>query len=180
MVYFIGDTHFGHSNVLRLCNRPFNNVEEMNQFIIDSWKSRVTNEDDVYILGDVAYKSQTDIVKILKSLPGKKHLVTGNHDRKNLKNQSFASCFVEVKDLQEIVLDNKRIILCHFPLGEWDGYYRGAYHIHGHIHNNTSIKVYQFLKQEERALNAGVDIINYAPATFEELVAYNQVFKSTH
>ena len=50
MFYFIGDTHFGHENVIRLCNRPFENVEEMNEYIISSWNQRVRTNDTVFIL----------------------------------------------------------------------------------------------------------------------------------
>ncbi len=47
MNYYIADTHFGHNNILRLSNRPFNTVEEMDKVIIDNWNSRVTDNDDV-------------------------------------------------------------------------------------------------------------------------------------
>ena len=51
MNYYIADTHFGHDNIRRLSNRPFKTIEEMDKTIIDNWNSRVTDNDDVYILG---------------------------------------------------------------------------------------------------------------------------------
>ncbi len=52
MVYFISDTHFGHRNVLKLCNRPFETIEEMNETIIANWNSRVSGNDTVFIVGN--------------------------------------------------------------------------------------------------------------------------------
>lgn len=85
MNYYIADTHFGHDNIRRLSNRPFETIEEMDRTIIDNWNSRVTDNDDVYILGDFSYKSE-DSVLYLKKVKGRKHLIIGNHDEKLLKN----------------------------------------------------------------------------------------------
>lgn len=180
MIYFIADLHIGHQNVLRLNNRPFRNLDEMHECIISNWNSKVKPDDEVYILGDVAYRCNIDIVKFLNHLNGTKYLIVGNHDRRNLKNPDFRKCFKEICDMKTISVDGNSVVLCHYPLGEWDGYYRGAYHIHGHIHNNTSIKVYNYLRDEDRALNAGVDIISYTPATLNELISYNKSFKLLH
>jgi len=176
MTYFIGDMHLGHSNIIRLCNRPFKNVDEMNSALIKNWNKRVKEDDDVYLLGDVAFRSQTDVVSILKTLKGKKHLLIGNHDKRNLKNPEFVKCFVSIKDMDTILVGGEGIVLCHYPLAEWDGYFRGTYHIYGHIHNNKN-RSFDFLKEEPRALNAGADIINFTPATLEELIRYNEIFK---
>jgi calcineurin-like phosphoesterase family protein len=57
MIYFTADTHFYHSNIIGNCDRPFDSVEEMNKVLIQNWNSYVTNHDDIYILGDLAYKA---------------------------------------------------------------------------------------------------------------------------
>jgi hypothetical protein len=36
-MYFIGDTHFDHKNIIRYCRRPFSSVAEMNQAMEDKW-----------------------------------------------------------------------------------------------------------------------------------------------
>lgn len=175
--YFISDLHFGHENIIRQCERPFSNVDEMNKTLIRNWNSKVSKEDDVYILGDVAYRSKEDVASIVNRLNGRKHLIVGNHDEKNLKNQNFRDCFVSIDRYLRIVLDNRSLILCHYPIAEWDGYFHGSYHIYGHIHNNRKNRVFEYLKDEERALNAGADVINFTPATFEELIKYNKEFR---
>lgn len=49
MNYYIGDTHFGHANVIRHDQRPFSNIDEMDRAIIENWNNRVTNSDSIYI-----------------------------------------------------------------------------------------------------------------------------------
>ena len=56
MIYFTADTHFCHSNIISICERPFMNIIEMNNCLIDNWNSIVTNHDEIYILGDFLYK----------------------------------------------------------------------------------------------------------------------------
>lgn len=179
MNYFIGDMHFGHSNIIRLNNRPFSSVEEMDETIISNWNSRVRPEDTVYILGDFSYRSVGNPCDILDKLKGRKVLIEGNHDFKNLKNFEFRKRFVEVKSIMSIVENSERIILCHYPMLEWDGYFRGSWHIHGHIHNNVSNKCFGYLLNEPNALNAGVDVTNFMPVTFNELKDLNRRFKES-
>ena len=72
MIFFTSDLHLGHANIIRLCNRPFSNVEEMDETIINNWNSVVTDNDDVYILGDFSYKSENPISYLKKlNLPHK-------------------------------------------------------------------------------------------------------------
>ncbi|MGX7234640.1 hypothetical protein [Enterococcus italicus] len=57
MKYFIADTHFFHEAVIGFSNRPFHNVEEMNQKLIENWNNVVKSpRDEIYILGDFVYK----------------------------------------------------------------------------------------------------------------------------
>lgn len=53
--YYISDLHFGHYNIMRFDNRPFNSVEEMDKALIDNWNSVVSEGDTVYILGDFCW-----------------------------------------------------------------------------------------------------------------------------
>ena len=177
--YFIADTHFGHENIITLCNRPFTDLTDMNTTLAQNWNARVRDQDDIYIVGDFWYRGSGDgAVKAAKQLKGRKHLITGNHDKKFLSSPAFQEQFVEVEELLSITHDGARIVLCHYPLAEWEGYYRGSWHIYGHIHNNRN-EAFAYMKTQERALNAGVEITQYMPVTFAELKLYNEIFKNS-
>ena len=83
MTYFIADTHFGHENIIKYCNRPFNTKEEMNSHMIKEWNSIVKQDDVIYVLGDFALMmSREQIKEIINLLNGYKILIMGNHDKK--------------------------------------------------------------------------------------------------
>ena len=56
MFYYIADPHFGHENILKMCGRPFDTIEEMNEAMIAAWNERVTGNDTVFILGDLFFR----------------------------------------------------------------------------------------------------------------------------
>ena len=84
MNYFISDLHLGHKNCLKFDNRPFNTIEEQNDFIIKNWNKTITNLDDVYILGDISWYDANKTIDIFSRLNGRLHLIKGNHDGKLL------------------------------------------------------------------------------------------------
>jgi calcineurin-like phosphoesterase family protein len=50
--------------------------------------------------------------------------------------------------------------------------------VHGHIHKNRSMEFWPLLRANPNILNAGVDINNYEPVSFEELLRNNERFKN--
>jgi calcineurin-like phosphoesterase family protein len=177
MFYFTADLHLGHSNIIASCNRPFKDVEEMNKTLIDNWNSRVTDRDEVYVIGDFSYRSGTDVSSMLKKMKGIKHLVIGNHDLKWMKTLNASDYFVSVEQMSFLSLDGKRIFMCHYPMMEWNDSRHGSYLVFGHIHANTDAPFWPLIANNDHMLNAGVDVNNFYPVTFEELVANNELFK---
>ena len=179
MNYYIADTHLGHKNCIEFDNRPFATVEEMDETIITNWNAVVCDTDDVYIIGDFCYRSSRSPTWYLERLKGRKHLIIGNHDRHLLKDEEAMKAFVSADKMTYLKDGKYTVTLCHFPMAEWNQYYRGAWHIHGHIHGETK-GCYRFLKDEDRALNAGCMINNYMPVTMEQLIANNRRFRNEY
>jgi len=182
-IFFTADLHFGHSEIIDFCNRPFSDVSEMNRALVSKWNERVRNDDHVYIVGDLFYggrdaAGQSEAISIVKKLNGILHLVAGNHDFPYLKNMEYHYLFADVDQIRYLKHDGEYIFLCHYPMAEWSGYYRGSWHIYGHIHNDKKGSAFQYLKTQDKALNAGIDICNFSPVAFEELKECNNIFKN--
>ena len=175
MNLYISDLHFGHSNVIGFDKRPFCNCDEMDHTLIQLWNARVQPEDTVYILGDVCYRNEHSEEWYLQQLKGHKVLIIGNHDGRLLENPEALRYFDRVEKMMHVADDGHQISLCHFPIAEWNGYYKGAWHIYGHIHNKKN-ETYEMMRTRERALNAGCMINHYAPVSFKELLRNNKEF----
>jgi calcineurin-like phosphoesterase family protein len=167
MIYFTGCTHLGHSKIISLGHgRPFANSFEHDKELIRRWNARVTPDDVVFHLGDFNYKSNQNADFYLKQLNGKKFLIIGNHDdQKTILADGWESAL----PYQELELNNTKITLCHYPIAEWNGYFRGAWMFHSHVHGNVTTQV-PIVKNR---VDVGVDNFNYAPATFEEIKEFN-------
>lgn len=178
MMFFTADTHFGHANILKFCNRPFDTIEEMNEALIKNWNDKITGSDTVFIVGDMFFRCE-DVESILKRLHGKKHLIIGNHDSSWLDRVNLEKYFVEVTDLKVTTNGKYAITLCHYPLLTWK-HERKSYMIHGHLHADTTADFFPLICQRENLLNAGVDINGLCPVNLDELLINNQVFKSKY
>lgn len=178
--YYIADTHFGHANIIRFCNRPFESVEQMDEFMIDAWNARVGVDDDVYIVGDFCFRNAVSAKTILEQLAGRKHLIIGNHDKKWMKTVNLSDFFVEVDHaLHAVDESNRQVWMCHYPCMTWPGArYETSFHVYGHIHNNTNDAFWPLLKTYSNALNAGVEVNGYKPVTLEELIANNERWRN--
>jgi len=177
-IYFTADQHFGHANIIKHTNRPFGSVFEMDRYMIDRWNERVGNDDTVYIVGDLIFRARLSPETYLLQLNGKKHALVGNHDKNWMRKVDLAAHFESVSEMKIISDGKRKIVLCHYPMMSYDGMNRGAYHVYGHIHNNTNDIYWPVLMKMANALNAGVDINGFAPVTMEELIANNATYKA--
>ncbi|ORE90760.1 metallophosphoesterase [Aurantimonas sp. 22II-16-19i] len=157
--FFTADTHFGHASVIRMCGRPFATVDEMNREMIARWNAAVGPRDEIWHLGDFAYKMPVaDARGIWDALNGRKSLIRGNHDKASVAEWGWES----VHDLHEIAVDGRRVVLCHYPLAEWPAYFRDAIHLYGHVHGNRHVA---------GAVDVGVDCWDFRPVTLAEILA---------
>lgn len=152
-VYFIADLHFSDENIRAYENRPFENVEEMNRAIIDNWNNTVSEEDEIYLVGDIGDE------KYVSELKGKKYLVKGNHDR--LSNEEYRRIgFAEVYD--KPIIFNDFWMVSHEPL--YVNKNMPYANIFGHVHANPAYKTVSV-----RSYCVSAERIGYTPVSFEEI-----------
>ena len=129
--FVISDTHFGHANIIKYCNRPFNSVEEMDAAMIKNWNEVVSNKDTVLHLGDFGLGSKEYIREIIGKLNGRKILIRGNHD--NWTDQFYREAGFDYVSRYPIVW-NDFYLLSHAPLqlSETTPYFN----FYGHVHTD--------------------------------------------
>ncbi|MEP0518947.1 MAG: metallophosphoesterase family protein [Hyphomicrobiales bacterium] len=162
--FFISDTHFGHERIIHLSRRPFTSVEEMNEALIKNWNAVVGPKDVVWHLGDFGMGSDTPSREFAKRLNGKIHLIEGNHDQKTVRD--CADCFASIGLMKMISIDTQKVLLCHYPMREWDKAWRGSWHLFGHVHGRLDNEPFS------KSMDVGVDSNNYHPVSFEQVREY--------
>ena len=170
MQYFIADTHFFHESVIHFSQRPYENIEEMNRQLIHNWNNKVQSDrDEVYILGDFLYRGTgVQANEMLKQLRGKKYLIKGNHE-KYLKDKAFdASAFEWVKDYHTFKYHKRKFVLFHYPILEWDGFFKGSIHLYGHVHN-TRVTYFKELLGPN-AINVCEDMLDFTHISIDEVL----------
>ena len=159
-VFFISDTHFNHANIISYCNRPFKDVEEMNDVLVENWNNVVGENDIVYHLGDFGFMSgpspQHDIFHISRQLNGKIHLVRGNHDTRKM----LLVCNFE-RVLSSPFFFDDFAILTHKPSVEVDPEWVRFY---GHVHDSE-----EYPAITPRTACLCVEKWNYSPVPYEFL-----------
>ena len=171
-LFFTADTHFNHANILRFCNRPFADVEEMNETIITRWNQVIGNDCHVFHLGDFCQGGSAEWSRLLDRLNGRIHLIVGNHDLKNLR-QGFMNRFEEVVMQQRIEVETKSIYLNHYPFLCFEGGYKSnVWQLFGHVHtrtNNTGLDAERLAYLYPTQYDVGMDNNDFTPVSYEEV-----------
>lgn len=152
--FFISDLHFNHTNMA--LKRGFSSAEEMNQHLIQKWNSVISKRDLVYILGDITMEKKAGY-ELLDLLKGDKHVVLGNHDRR----QDIPELLKYVISVAGMI-NYKGTILTHCPVHPSELEFRFKYNIHGHVHENTL--------DDPRYINVCCEAVDYAPVDFLKLI----------
>lgn len=170
MIYLTSDLHFNHVNILKYepVNRPFETLEEMNEVLIKNWNERVTDEDTVYVLGDLAMGTVEASRACIERLKGKIILIRGNHDSpKRIK--MYEELGIEVHDIFYLPYKGRYFILCHFPIASEEFIKMviqdnsEVVNLYGHVHGNAP-KGYV-----NGTFHVGVDTNNLAPISIQEV-----------
>ncbi|MEI9916264.1 MAG: hypothetical protein WDN29_11095 [Methylovirgula sp.] len=159
--FFTSDTHFGDARRIRVDKRPFKSIGEHDAALIARWNAVVSPEDDVYHLGDFAVTMDATAVESwLAALNGRKHLIIGNNDSPAV---TASKTWASISHYTELVIDNRFLVLCHYPFRTWHRSAKGAIDIHGHSHGK--------LKELPRQYDVGVDVFDYRPVSLAEILA---------
>lgn len=142
-IFFSSDTHYFHTNVIKYCERPFSTVKEMNDSMINSWNSVISDDDVAFHVGDFSLSrsaSSHDVAEVISRLKGKKILIRGNHDQYD--DSFFLSAGFKAV-VESINLGG--VLLVHYPLHEAfarkvkDSHWGEVSHvIHGHTHKRDT------------------------------------------
>lgn len=166
-VFTTSDLHFGHTNIIKYCNRPFADSSAMDTYLINKWNSTVGDDDVVYFLGDFAMgptATESFIANILGMLHGQKKIVLGNHDLPNKKYKfwglerviaEYRIPRVEILDYPHRErIDGRKFAMCHYPDVDLD---KDETLLHGHLHTQFSLEKRNSMIKD-RIFDIGVDM----------------------
>lgn len=162
-MWFTSDLHFGHKNILKyMLNRKFDSIEEHDEYMLDMLNETIGPKEDVYFLGDLAMRK--DVSKILPRLPGKWHMILGNHcywAKKPAQKEAALklSNIVEILDYKEIRVNKMRYVLFHYPIETFN---RRSVQLHGHTHSLEKVS-------GPNRIHVGIDAWDLKPVHIDEL-----------
>jgi calcineurin-like phosphoesterase family protein len=166
--WFYADPHFFHASpdradgIIRMCNRPFATGREMNEAMAASWRNVVRPEDEIIVAGDFAHRADpAALQKLFDSLPGRKHLVAGNHDDEATKGLGWAS----VRDVAYETIESTKCVICHYPWVSWPRSHKPTtLMLYGHHHGR--------IRGNQQSADIGVDVMGIVPVRLSTIKAY--------
>lgn len=189
-LFFTSDLHFGHRNVINFCNRPFTDIKDMSEKLIENWNAVVTNNDIVFVLGDTFwFNDSRTIKKVLEQLNGKEiYILPGNHcdfdayhrvdDPRIHLCQDIVCLWLTSADFERRHWHRKtmEIWMQHYPMSTWPHRENGAFHFFGHIHSQEGKTegVDQDLALHWNQADVGCDYWEWKPVLFEDLLTFMQ------
>lgn len=169
MIYFISDTHFGHKNIIKYCNRPFDSVDHMNRKLTENWNSVVQSDDLVYHVGDFSLGNNPS--SYFSPLQGKKFLVKGNHDGYKITQLPWDGVFQEAI---HPFIGGDWVFMAHLPpdageLMELEECRRvsgdSIYRLYGHVHDKPVLSLPKWCI----CVCVEMPYIDYTPRTWEHI-----------
>ena len=172
-IWFTSDSHFSHTNIIKYCERPFDNTFQMNKELIEKWNQTVRPGDTVFHLGDVSLGTKSaELEEIIGNLNGHVYLIRGNHEKDALRKEAMRNIWKGIFDILEIFIpddeityEEQHIVLCHYPMLAWSGSHRGSWNLFGHVHGTLDDN--PVLKPTQ--LDVGVDSHGYYPISYQQV-----------
>lgn len=163
-IFFTTDTHFGHSNIIRLANLPFDNIYDKDELQISNWNRVVPKDGIVFHAGDFALKCHPKrYSEILYRLNGKIYLCEGSHDKDAFQHKER---FEEISDTFYLTIEDIEIFISHYNHKVWPKSHYGSWQIHGHSHGRLD----SYDAAEGKILDVSVETNGYAPVPLEKVI----------
>ena len=161
MIWFTADFHLSHQNIIKYCNRPFTNVDDLNNTIFINMSKCLKSGDTLFFLGDLTFDEYIaeDFFSNFRHITI--HFIVGNHDSKKVIAIASEYC-ASISELKDIKIENQPISLCHYAMRVWHRSHYNAWQLYGHSHAK--------LEPIGKQYDVGVDNNNFMPVSFNELV----------
>jgi calcineurin-like phosphoesterase family protein len=172
-VWIWSDLHFGHTNVIKYSDRPFNDAQHMDELMIKNFNDLVGPKDISVWVGDVSFRNSALSKAIVRRLNGYKILIVGNHDfekKKGLKAMDFD----EVHLVYNLTLGDMVVAFTHYPM---DNLPKGWKNCHGHVHRNGH-RVDE-VPLSKNHVNVNCEFLDYQPITLETLIEKFQALENS-
>lgn len=186
-VWFTADTHFGHENIIKYCQRPFlspaeaaavrgnsrtklrlsaETVHRHDEDLLTAINSRVAEHDTLWVLGDFCWGGLQEAKVYRNRIRCRNvHLVWGNHDHRSIR-----PAFTEAIEQGMIRIDGQEVWLNHYPMRSWNKSFHGSWHLYGHVHGRLGAE--DAARPALLVKDVGVDACEYRPWSFEDLCSY--------
>lgn len=178
-IWFTSDTHFCHNKEFLYQPRGFDNIEDMNNTIVKNWNEVVSEDDDVYHLGDIMLNDNEKGIKYLKQLKGKIHIILGNHcTDTRIELYKELPNIVEIKYAKLIKIGKQYYYLSHYPTftANYDDdkpYHSHIINLYGHTHQKDNFFTFMgsplYAEPNPFMYHVGVDSHNCYPVSAEEV-----------
>jgi calcineurin-like phosphoesterase family protein len=159
-IFYTGDTHWGHANVILHSARPFADVGSMDETMIERWNAIVKPSDEVWHLGDFCWHGSRAANALLDRLHGRIHLIWGNHDDRQVRKLTR---WASSQPYAEVRQGETRLVLLHYGMRVWNRAHHGALHLYGHSHGS--------LPGDRQSCDVGVDCWDFRPVTLKQIKA---------
>ena len=154
-VFFTSDEHYNHKNIIKYCNRPFKDVDEMNSSMIHRFNVKVPPDSITFHLGDFYLgKNKKEVHnEIISKLNGQHIFLMGSHDSWLDKSKTH--------EILELRISDTLIVMCHYAMLTWAASHYNSWHLYGHSHGG--------LTTDGKTLDVGVDTNDFFPYSIEDI-----------
>jgi calcineurin-like phosphoesterase family protein len=166
MYFFTADEHYYHEKILGYCNRPFKNIDEMNEELIKRFNAVVGNDDTTIHVGDFTLsKDFGKIENIIRRLNGDHIFIRGSHDYWRDDLPYVWEC--EILNNRNGEIEKNYIVACHYEMRVWPRSHYGSFMLFGHSHGK--------LAGEGKSIDVGVDTqhlpfhVPFSPYSLDEI-----------